>query len=177
VSEETKMKKMLLLVVLSGMLLGTSCPGGTPALTCSNELDASRFGFTITIPQNFACDAQLPSYLIASPILAVVLYADRTQNWGLEVIVLEPPTAGSSSDLTDTVCEEPVSYTANGVEFAIKHCTTTRNGTATYSYTAAAEITSGGNLLGIYISSATDDAAMLTALESILDTFQRTSAS
>jgi hypothetical protein len=173
------MKKMLLLVVLSGMLLGTSCPGGTAALTCANNLDATQFGFTLTIPQNFACDQQLPSYLITSPFLAVVLYADSAKSWGLEVVVLEQPTSGQSSDLqsTGTVCDDPATtYTANGIEFAIKHCATTRNGNVTYSYTAAAAVGAGGNLLAIYMSSATDDAAMLTALQSILDTVQLTGA-
>jgi hypothetical protein len=170
------MKKMFLLVVLSGMLLGTSCPGGTPALTCANNLDASRFGFTLTIPQAFACDTQLPSYVISSPILSVVLYADTTRNWALEVIVVEPPAAGESSSLqsSSTECGAETTYAANGFSFGIKHCTTNRSGNIAYSYTGAAEITSGGNLVGIYISSSTDDPAMLTTLQSILDTVQHT---
>ena len=172
------MKKMLVLVMLSGMLLGTSCPGSAPALTCANNLDATKFGFTMTIPQNFACDQQLPTYLLPASIKAVVLYADTTKTWALEVIVLTAPSPGQSTDVgTGTVCGDQIAYTtAGGIEFAIKHCTTTLNGNVAYSYTAATDVSAGANLLGIYISSATDDAAMLTALESIIETVVRTGA-
>jgi hypothetical protein len=172
------MKKMLALVMLCGMLLGTSCPGGAPALTCANGLDGTKFGFTLTIPPSFACDQQLPTYLLPASIKAVVLYKDAASNRALEVIVLTAPTSGQTTDVgSGTTCGDEISYTtAGGIEFAIKHCSTTLNGNVSYSYTAATDITGGANLLGVYISAATDDAAMLSVLEGILETVVKTGA-
>ncbi len=167
------MKKMALLVLMSGMMLGTSCPGGNP-LICANNLDGAIYGFTMTVPQEFACSEQLPSLLIQRPILSVVLYVDETNNRSLTVLVREPGQQGEDSTPNPdvTYADLPNHTTPSGIEFGIRKGTNT---SGAVTYIAGAEISSGGNLLGVFLDAQADNQAVLLAkLTQIIDTVVRT---
>ncbi|HVP13567.1 MAG TPA: hypothetical protein VMV94_20500 [Phycisphaerae bacterium] len=163
------MRKMLLLVVLSAALLGTSCPGGS-ALTCSNNLDGSQFGFTMTVPADFTCaSGLLNSLLTQPPILGLAVY-NSSANQTLTVIVVQPGGSGNSTSSNITWEDLPDYTTANGLVFGLRKGT--RADTGAVEYVAAMELTAGGNILGVSLNATADDASLLTTLQGILDTVQ-----
>lgn len=160
------MKKMVLLVLMSGVSLGTSCPATSP-LTCANNLNGSAYGFTMTIPQEFTCGAQM---WVAAPILAAVQYRDATNNRTLAILVLQhQDSAGDTTD-PDVTYEDLANHTTgNGIEFGIRKGTST---SGSVSYTAAVELTAGGNVLGVQILAAADSGEVLNKLREVIETVQ-----
>lgn len=166
------MKKTMLLVVLSGMLMGTSCQ----SLPCSNDLDGSTYGFTLTIPAEFTCAQSISGSMLGSPYLAVLIYRDDTHDRSVTVMVLEHQDGDGQAN-TSLTCGDSSTYTTpapNSIEFGVKKCTSTQDGSI--AYTGGAEITAGGNVLGVSVGGkAADDPATLEAiLDGILDTVQFT---
>jgi hypothetical protein len=158
------MKKMVLLVVMSGMLLGTSCPASSP-LICSNNLDGSAYGFTMTVPQEFTCGSAM---WISSPIKGAVQYRDSTNNRTLAVLVLQHADSAGATDTAGVTYVDLADYaTGNGITFGVRKGTST---TGTVSYTAAVEITTGGDVLGVQILAAADSDAVRDKLYEIIET-------
>jgi len=158
------MKKMALLVLMSGMLLGTSCPGTSP-LVCANNLDGSAYGFTLTVPAEFTCGAAM---WVTPPILGAVQYQDATNNRTLAILVLQHQDSAGQTDSPGVTYEDLANYTtAGGVEFGIRKGTST---TGSVSYTAAVELTAGGNVLGVQILAAADSQDVLNKLYEIIET-------
>jgi hypothetical protein len=163
------MKKMLLLVLSCGMLLGASCPGGS-TLVCANNLDGSQFGFTMTVPADFTCASDLLGALLTQPpILGLAVY-NNAANQTLTIIVVEPTASGDSTSSNVSWEDLPSYTTANGLVFGLRKGT--RTDTGAVEYVGAMELTPGGNVLGVSFDAAADDAALLTTMQGILDTVQ-----
>ena len=152
---------LLALIPFTGM----SCE---PPLQCANPLDGSDFGFTMSLPTSFSCDASLPSpneiiqgFVVfrqaGTDTQLVVLVADATNSDNIDV----SGTGASSGD-----CNDIGDYTnGNGVTF--ERCMfTSDNGV---SYAGFVELPGGTSRLLISLIAETDDASFVALLESVLD--------
>lgn len=196
------MKKNLLLVLCCFPLLATACPTviGVP---CSNNLDASSFGFTLTIPPDFICTTvqSNPSLLVS------VRYRQNSTRYIAAVTVA--PAGGSSGcdidcntngtpDATEIAMNPSLDSNQNGKLDSPAECdaadapscaeqgsiTTGENITfrvfritvnPAIVYLAITTLPSGNNL-GISVSnvSPNDDPALQTILSTILESVQLT---
>ncbi|HKQ50134.1 MAG TPA: hypothetical protein VJZ71_18805 [Phycisphaerae bacterium] len=200
------MKKNLMLVVVCLPLLATACPGVTPipsiGVPCSNNLDASSFGFKLTIPPDFTCTTVLPN----DQLLVSVRYRQNSTGY-IAAVVLAPPGANTGCDedcntngvidsteiagnpSLDTnnngrldscdnvgapTCQEQNSITT-GENITFRTFRIASTNPAFITYLASANL-SNGNGLGISMSalSTTDDPSLQTTLATILETVEFT---
>jgi len=171
------MRRNILLVVLCLPLLGTTCLG-EPALPCANPLDGSEFGFTLSIPDAFQCQAGLPAALLPDFVLALVSYADSATSQTVSVVVSQRSSGGGeqadTGELPATMEQLDNYTTANNIEFILGRATPDDTSNTRVSYAASVELSEGGNLLLIVLEAAADDPSLQGILTGILDTVQLT---
>ena len=91
------MIRPVLLVLCSVLLVGMSCPGAGPTLSCANQLDGSAFGFTLTVPDGFTCVPTSP--LQALLVLARVTFSQESTGIGFSIAVSQPQGDNSGGTL------------------------------------------------------------------------------
>lgn len=196
------MKKSLMFVLVCFPLLTTACPTVTtvPSIgpPCSNNLDASAFGFTLTIPPDFTCTTvqSNPSLLVSvryrqnsTGYIAAVVLAPPGANTGCDEdcnsngVVDSTEIAGNPSldsnnngrlDTCDNAgaptCQEQNSITTGeNITFRIFRIASANPAFITY---LASATLSNGNGIGISMSalSSNDDPSLQTILSTILET-------
>lgn len=158
------MKKNLLLVLCCLPLLGTTCPIPSIGVTCSNNLDASSFGFTATIPADFQCTTTLPN----DRLLVSVRYKQNSTGFIASVIVGPSGAVNTDCGQGATCAEQTPVTTANGVAFRVIKVTSSNP--AFVSYLAVATLASGNNLgISVSVLSSTDNGALQTSLNAIME--------
>lgn len=164
------MKKNLPLVLACFPLLATACPTVTTVpsigVPCSNNLDASSFGFTLTIPPDFTCTT-----VQSNPSLLVSVRYQQNSTGYIAAVNLAPPgdDTGCGGDPTCQELEDVT--TGEGITFRSFRVAATNP--VFITYLAIATLPSGNNL-GISIStlSSNDDPALRTILSAILESVQ-----
>lgn len=166
------MKKYLMVVLACFPLLATGCPTVTTVpsigVPCSNNLDASSFGFTLTIPPDFTCTT-----VQSNPSLLVSVRYQQNSTGYIAAVNLAPPgdDTGCGGDPT---CNELDDFTnGEGINFRVFRVAAANP--AFITYLAITTLPSGNNL-GISIStlSTNDDPALRSILSEILQTVQLT---
>ncbi len=144
------------------VLLGTSCPVPSIGVVCTQDLDASEFGFTLTAPAGYECYNVFPN----SALLMSVRYRQESTGNVCSIIV------GPAGDTTPTdeegiTIEELADRTnTNGVTFErVKAQVEALNVT---SYIGTHTLSSG-NVLSITLVGFSDDPALLDALNAVID--------
>lgn len=159
-------KQLGLLVVSSVLLSGTTCPVASIGLTCSNSVDGTQFGFLLTVPADFVCTTVLPN----EQLLVSVRYRQNGTGHIASITVSPTTSQGTPSGDGITITDEGAYTNANNVTFMrTKVVIASLN---SYSYVATVTLASG-NTLGITIAGFSDDPALLTILNAILDTVQQ----
>lgn len=74
-------------IVVCGALLSLSCTG--PVLVCSNPLDAGQFGFTLTVPDGFACTYSAAAWNINPPAAAILIWTNEGTQTVLTLTVFD----------------------------------------------------------------------------------------
>lgn len=191
------MKKNLLLVLVCFPLLATACPTVTTVpsigVPCSNNLDASAFGFTLVIPADFVCTTveENPRLLVSTRyrqestgyIAAVNLAPLETDCNSNGIPDATDIAADASLDTNtngildtcdgcggDPVCQELNSITTgNGITFRVFRITSPN-----FIQYQGSTVLSGGNVLAISVTtlSTTDNPALQTILSTILETVE-----
>lgn len=163
------MIRPVLLVVCSASLLGMTCPGAGPALICSNQLDGSAYGFTLTVPAGFNCVAGSP--LEALFVLARVTYSQDSTGISASIAVSQP--SGNSDDNLGggvTVEDQPNQTSATGVEFQVQKLTLDLGAAGMQTgHSAGTTLPSGNNLI-ITVSADSDLPELATILSQIIET-------
>jgi hypothetical protein len=167
------MMRKVMLLVLCGLFLGLTSPGCGTALVCSNNLDGSMYGFTLTVPTEFVCAGSIPQ---TGSVLAMLVYQQESTERSVLVLVTETPTdSGDSSDdllpSTLTVTELGTYTSANDLDFERAQGTSTEDDSVLY--VAAVQLPSG-NVLAIFIDAPADAAELLDILTTIMDSVQLT---
>lgn len=193
------MKKFVLLGICSFPLLGATCPIASPdipsiGVTCSNNLDASAFGFKLTVPADFKCTT-----VRANPALLVfVRYLQSSTKYYAAVQLAAPvedcnnnsiPDAteiasnssldANSNGILDTcdgcagdpICQEQTSVTtANNLTFRIFRVASPSPVFIQYLATTTIK----GNNLGVSVSvlSSADSPALPAALNAIIESVE-----
>jgi hypothetical protein len=164
------MKKMLLLVVLSGLFLASSCTN--PVLTCDNPLDASQFGFSLTVPQNFVCQYSASSSNLLSPSVAAVIWNDGTASQMLSLAVYDLsvsaiPAVPAGLDYT-TLADIPATALTFSVVQGVQPATSTTTGGSIF-YIAQANLPGGRYAIRIILGVGPTDATGLATLTTVLN--------
>jgi hypothetical protein len=165
------MKKNLFYVLVCLPLLATACPTVTTVpsigVPCSNNLDASSFGFTLTIPADFTCTT-----VESNPSLLVSTRYRQNSTGYIAAVNLAPPGTVDGCGGEPT-CNELENFTTGGITFRVFRVAAANPGFITY---LAITTLSSGNNLGISIStlSTNDDPALRSILSAILQTVQLT---
>jgi hypothetical protein len=164
------MKKMLLLVVLSGLFLASSCTN--PVLQCGNPLDASQFGFSMTIPQTFACQYSAPSSNLLSPSVAAVIWSDATAAQMLSLAVYDLsltaiPAAPSGLEYT-TLADITATALTFSVLQGVQPASSTTTGGSIF-YIAQANLPGGRYAIRIILGVGPTDATGLATLTTVLN--------
>ncbi len=175
------MIRRLLLLVLCGSLVGMTCQA--PVLECSNALDASQFGFTLTVPDAYACAISASPFMLQSQAEALVIYQDASTNRSLIVMVLSAAAVDAAGTGQQSTGDDNVQYddldayvSANGIQFEMRKGTSTddANQVTGIAYFAVAQVSEGTYYLSITIDAPNDDAAVRTTLNTVLDSVQET---
>ncbi|MFQ5429160.1 MAG: hypothetical protein ACE5E1_02520 [Phycisphaerae bacterium] len=148
------------------LLAGTSCPGSSSLLTCSNNLDGSAFGFSLTVPAEYECAPTIPNPVA----LANVGYRQASTGFAASVQV-SPPQSGS---IGDGLTVEDLGGVTNPNGFAFTRQKVTLEGIG-ISYVGGS-VLDGGNNLFITLSAPSDDPALLQALDAIIATVNTATA-
>lgn len=195
------MKKNLMVVLACFPLLATACPGvatvpmvpsiGPP---CANTLDASAFGFTLTIPPDFTC-TEVPSnsillvsarYENASKVIAAVQLLTPVQDCNengtpdATEIASDPALDANSNGIIDAcdgcagqpICQEqPTISTGNNITFRMFRIVSPNPVFVQYQ---GSTLLSSGNALAISVTtlSSNDDPALRAILNTILETVE-----
>ncbi len=162
------MKKTLLLVLCCLPLLGTTCPVPSIGVTCSNNLDASSFGFTLVIPADFQCTTVQPN----SQLLVSARYRQNSTGY-LASVNLAPPGENTGC-ANDPTCQEqsPVT-TAQNITFRMFRVVSTNP--AFITYLAVTTLPSGNNLgISVSVLSSNDSPALQTTLNTIIESVHLT---
>lgn len=190
------MKKFVMFGICCLPLLGSTCPVASldiPSIgvTCSNNLDASNFGFKLTMPSEFKCTT-----VRANPALLVFVRYLQSSTQYYAAVQLAAPTddcdtngipdateiasnpsldANSNGILDkcdgcagDPICQEQTTkVTANNITFRIFRVASPSPAFIQYLATTTVK----GNNLGISVSvlSSADNAALPAALNTIIE--------
>lgn len=159
---------MRLVVVACVALTGFSCTG--PVLVCSNPLDASQFGFTMTVPNGYECSYSAASWNISPPAAAIVIWIDQTTEALLSVTVFDlslGDVPALPSGLTYTPLDD---YQTAVATFTINRgVNADQSGDGGVFYIAQANLPGGAYTVRVsYIVEEASDAALAT-LKTALD--------
>jgi hypothetical protein len=159
------MRRSVCLFILS--VVGLAGCGSSPVpfigVTCSNDLDGSDFGFTLTVPSDFSCIEVFPqeAFIVSDRFRQAV-----TDNIA-SIVVAAPSEVVEEDGLT---IEELGSETnPNGVTARRLHIVAQANDVTVYSYVALIELPSG-NELSITLANDNENDALLAAFDAIWDT-------
>ncbi|MBX3396980.1 MAG: hypothetical protein KF841_16620 [Phycisphaerae bacterium] len=154
-----------LAICLSVLTLG-GCTGEGVSLLCSNDLDGSLFGFSLTVPAPFTC-----SSVVANPTsLANVGYRDSATQRFASVQVNSP----QNGEVQEGVASENLGNVTNSQGFEFDRKKVTIDGVGV-SYVAGT-VLSSGNILFITVSGSQDDPALQDALDAIIATVSESSS-
>ena len=104
-------------IVVCGALLSLSCTG--PVLVCSNPLDAGQFGFTLTVPDGFACTYSAAAWNINPPAAAILIWTNEGTQTMLTLTVFDLSQGNVPalpSGLTFTALDD---YVTSGLTFTL----------------------------------------------------------
>lgn len=159
-------RSAILLTLALFVLQGGSCGNNvTPwiGVECSNNIDGTSFGFTLTVPSDFECiDAYPQSAFLVFDRL-------RQSSTGNVASIVVGPTAELASGDGITLDELDSSTNTNGVTARRFHQIATSQGTTIVSYFALIELPSGHDL-SIAIVNTSENSQMLPALDATLAT-------
>jgi len=157
--------RCLALVVFSSMALGLSCQGQF----CDNNVDGGTYGFTLTIPAEFACTNVYPN----SIAIAQGRWFDATSQVGVSVLVTASDLENPGEDQGGYSVEELGEETnAHGITFQERKITLETQ-PRVYSYVAGTTLPNG-NKLFITVLGRTDDGSMFLTLAAIVESVQFT---
>ena len=162
------MIRSLFLLAAAFFLMGGSC---NPPLVCSNALDGTEFGFTLTAPDDFDCTLSFPA---TGLIQGLVTYQQTGTTVQLIVFVGDPSSADQLDDGTtsDDCNDIGTITTANGIQF--ERCMAAGvddNNQPNVSYAASTDLPVNGSILLIILASAEADGGDLeNMLNAILET-------
>jgi len=160
---------LLILFVLSSCGTSVSPPAGSSSLPCANELDATKFGFTASIPADFECTATFPNRIS----LALVGYRQASTQIKVSVQVNPPQeeqsTQGEQVGEGVTVQEEGEVVTGGGLTFNQFRSELLGQ----FLYGAVGRLPSGNNLF-ITVASPTDSPALAEIRKAILESVRLT---
>jgi|CXWL01.1.fsa_nt_gi hypothetical protein len=142
---------------------GTTCPVPSIGIECSNTINATTFGFNLTVPVEFKCTTVVPN----EKLLLSVRYIKSAGNLIASVVVgpIDPNETATSDQVTQTELDQLTN--PNGVTF--RRFKVTFNGSTVTSYVGIVTLASGQQL-GITLAALTDDPALLEALNAIINT-------
>jgi hypothetical protein len=158
-------RSAIFLVFAAFVLQGGSCGNTTPwiGVECSNDIDGTAFGFTLSVPDDFECIDAYPQ-----PAFLVFDRLRQSGTGNIASIVVGPPAElatgdGISLDELDTTSN------SNGVTARRFHQTATSQGTNVVSYFALIDLP-GESELSIAIVNTSEASQMLSSLDAILAT-------
>lgn len=155
------------LAISASILALGGCTGEGVSLLCSNDLDGSSFGFSLSVPAPFTCSSVVPN----PTSLANVGYRDSATQRFASVQVNSP----QNGEVQEGVASENLGNVTNGQGFEFERKKVTIEGVGV-SYVAGT-VLSGGNILFITVSGSEDDPALQEALDAIIATVNEASAS
>lgn len=159
--------KRFVLCVMMLPLLGTTCPVPSIGVPCANDLNAAEFGFTLSAPADFECITVQPN----AALLVSVRYRQGSSGPILSVVLA--PSGEVSTECDDaTTCTDLADFTNSaGVTF-----TRTKIDAPVLSVFSIIGLVTlpNGNVLGITIAGFTDDPALGTILETVLESVRLT---
>lgn len=158
-------RSSLILVLSCFVLLGGTCPVPSIGIPCSNDLDASEFGFILSVPPDFSCAEILPD----SDLLVGVGYRNETADINASIIVAAPSSPDENSNYT--VEELDPMTNAHGVTAQRLRVVATQDNVNFYIYVGSVDLPSG-NELSVSLGISNNDAGLLEALDAILATVQ-----
>jgi hypothetical protein len=139
-------------------------------LVCSNSLDAGAFGFTMTVPDAFACAYSAAVWGVRPPAAAVVIWTDKDSQALLSLTVFDL-SQGNVPDLPGEL-----NYTAlDNHETAALTFTLTRgenpdgSGSGGAFYVAQADLPGGAYAIRISLLVEQASDAALATLRTVLD--------
>jgi len=138
-------------------------------LNCSNQLDGSAFGFTLTVPDGFACVPTSSAQSLL--VLTRVTYSQESTGVSVSIAVTEPQSNDPGMPLTGVTAEQQPNQTnPAGIEFQVQKLTLDLQpfGMRT-SYSGGATLPSGNNL-AITVSAQNDMQALPDTLNQIIET-------
>ena len=160
-------RSAIVLTLALFVLQGGSCGNTTPwiGVECSNDIDGSAFGFTLSVPDDFDC-------IDAYPQSAFVVFDRLRQSstGNVASIVVGPPAELASGDGI-TLEELDSSTNSKGVSARRFHQTATSQGTTIVSFFAMIELP-GEHDLSVAIVNTSENSQMLPALDAILATVE-----
>jgi hypothetical protein len=145
-----------------------TCPGAGPALICSNQLDGSAYGFTLTVPGGFTCVPASP--LQALLVLARVTYSQESTGIAVSIAVSQPSGSSDVNQGGVTVEDQPNQTSATGVEFQVQKLTLDLGAAGMQTgHSGGTTLPSGNNLI-ITVSADSDLPELATVLSQIIET-------
>lgn len=161
------MKRVVLSLVSACVFMGSSCTTlntSVPSIgvACANQLDASAFGFSLTVPSDFQCiDVTQNENLLVS-----VRYRQGSSGPILSVVLGPTGQVSTSCDGGGTCEDLDPLVTANGVTFSRVKVSAPSLGVTSYlGFTTL----SSGNVLGITLAAFSDDASLLTTVNTVFE--------
>jgi hypothetical protein len=145
---------------------GFSC--AAPVLECSNPLDASQFGFTMTVPDGFSCTYAAPATNISPPAVAIDIWTNETTQEMLSLTVFDQtlgsaPAASSQLNYTDLE-----NYQTSTITFTMKRGEKP-DGTGGVFYVAEGVLPDGVHAVRIMLVAESASDAALTVLKTALN--------
>ncbi|RIK69342.1 MAG: hypothetical protein DCC65_00955 [Planctomycetota bacterium] len=155
-----------LLLLASMVMLGGTCGTVSPVpsigVTCANDLDASAFGFTLTVPSDYQCIDVYPQ----PEFLVSVRYRQGSSGPTLSVVLGPSGSVTSTCDGGGTCTDLPAVTSTDGVVFSVTRISVPSIGATSY---LALTTLGSGNVLGITIAALGDDPSLQNTLNLVLD--------
>jgi len=162
-------KKLLSLALCLSCTMGGDCQSG-PSLNCANPLDGSALGFTLSVPEGFACSGV--SSLQALLVVSRVNYVQADSGIAISVVVSVPQGDGDGTLEGVTVTDQGSLNNPNGLVFELQKLVFDLDdfGVQT-SYSGGIALQSGNNLI-VSVTAAQDSMTLPDVLDEVLNTVQ-----
>ena len=133
---------------------------------CSNTLNATSFGFSLTVPPSYSCIDVAPN----DALLLSVRYREADTNYICSIIV-GPDSGEDIAADTDTANVDELDGSTNAHDVSFRRFKLEATDVDAVGYVGLATLPSG-NLLSVSMGFTEDNAAMLSDLDAILATVQ-----
>ncbi len=157
--------KLTCLAICVTVFSGGTCPVPSIGVVCSNALDASMFGFSLVVPPEFVCTTVIPN----SALLLSARY--RQASTGFVVSVAVAPSADTTIQSGDGITTEDLGAITNSNNVAFQRTKAVIASLNAFSFVGTTVLPSG-NTLGITVAGLSDDPALRTAFDAIVESVQ-----